>query len=342
MTAGSPLNDGVLTEAAGWRLRLHELGVSTTQEFESWRASSPKHEAAWNSVEAPWRYMGDQATAPELIAVRGAALERARREGRARWQDRHVGRLGRLGLIGTAAAACLLVAVAGAFYIHQLPVAYRTGTSERRVVTLEDGSTVSLDSRSEIAVRYAQHARELTLVRGQGRFDVAHDVERPFSVVAGDQKVVATGTSFEVDLIDSRVMVTLIEGHVVVLDRQEPDHEHTGSAAPREGVKLEPGERLVALKNARLSVQHVNLERATAWQSGYLIFEDETLASAVERVNRYARNPVVIRDPSAAALRFSGVFKEGDTAAFVDSVARYLPIDGQVHDDGSIELKHRE
>ena len=339
MTDGSPLTDAVLAEAAGWRVRLHELGVLTTQELEAWRASSPEHEAAWVQVEAPWRYLGDQATAPELIAVRGATLERARREGRARWRDRRASPFGR---VATAAAAGVLLVVAGAVYVHQLPATYRTSTAERQVVTLEDGSTVSLDSRSEVAVRYTKHARELTLVRGQGRFDVAHDIERPFSVVVADRKVLATGTSFDVDLVGSQVMVTLIEGHVVVLDRQDAEIEDAGSSLPRGGVTLEPGERLVTAKNARPSVQRVSVERATAWQAGYLVFKDETLASAVERVNRYARNPVLISDPSAAPLRLSGVFREGDTSAFIDSVTRYLPIEGQMHDDGSVELRRRD
>jgi len=30
-----------------------------------------------------------------------------------------------------------------------------------------------------VQVRYSAHARELTLAKGQVRFDVAHDVERP-------------------------------------------------------------------------------------------------------------------------------------------------------------------
>src|SRR3546814_3966246 len=76
---------------------------------------------------------------------------------------------------------------------------YRTVLGERRVVTLADGSTVSLDAASEVRVAYSERARELALVRGQARFDVAHDPRRPFAVQARDQRVVATGTAFNVD-----------------------------------------------------------------------------------------------------------------------------------------------
>src|SRR3546814_1264895 len=81
---------------------------------------------------------------------------------------------------------------------------YRTVLGERRVVTLADGSTVSLDAASEVRVAYSERARELALVRGQARFDVAHDPRRPFAVQARDQRVVATGTAFNVDLLDRK------------------------------------------------------------------------------------------------------------------------------------------
>jgi transmembrane sensor len=345
-----PLNDVLLEEAARWLACLHELNASTTPEFEAWRRSSPEHEEAWAHVSAPWHFLGEQAAAPELIALRGAALERARRTARARWGDRRSGLLRPRAL--SAAAAVLIAIAAGAFYLRQLPTVYRTDIGERRVIQLEDGSSIALDSRSEVTVRHTKYAREVTLVRGQGRFDVAHDVERPFSVQAGDRKVVATGTSFDVDLVGSDVVVTLIEGHVVVLDRQgndrEADARASGSALPQDGVKLEPGERLVA--SARLSasarvapvVQHVNLERATAWQAGQLVFDDEALAAAVERINRYSGLKISVSDPAAAAMRFSGVFKEGDTRAFVDTVTHYLALEETVRVDGTIELRRRK
>jgi transmembrane sensor len=323
-----------LSEAARWRVRLTEEGAEATAEFEAWRALSPEHELAWAIVDTPWRVLGEQGSTPEFIALRSAALERARRAGRSRWRDRRVHPFRRL--TGVAAAAALL-AMIGAAYLSERPTIYRTHLAERRVVTLEDGSTLSLDSQSEVSVRYTRDARKLALVRGQARFDVAHDAERPFSVEAADRKIIATGTSFDVDLVNQRVIVTLIEGHVVVLDRRKGE-----PGASPEVVKLEPGERLVAALHATPSVEHVNIERASAWQSGQLVFENATLASALERVNRYARHPVIVEEPAVAALRFSGVFNETDTQAFIDTVTRYLSLEEETRADGSVELKHRD
>ena len=101
------------------------------------------------------------------------------------------------------------------------PDDYQTAAGERRVVTLADGSRLSLDASSEVTVQYRKHARDLHLLKGQARFDVAHDKSRPFSVVAGNQRVIATGTAFNIDMAGPKVFVTLIEGHVVVVNETE-------------------------------------------------------------------------------------------------------------------------
>lgn len=344
--AHSAPDDSPLVVAARWLARLHEEGVASTPDFEAWRARSPEHELAWRHTVGPWRYLGEQASSPELITLRSQALERARHEGRARWHDRRPWLLRPPAL---AAAAALIVGVGAALiYLGQLPSTYRTQMGERREVRLADGSSVALDSDSEVSVRYSRHARELVLMRGQAHFDVAHDIERPFSVEAGDRKVIATGTSFDVDLLGAELTVTLIEGHVVVLDRDKDNRAGAGADWPQDGVKLDAGERLVTAAHTRAetsggtSVERVNLQRATAWQAGQLVFDDEPLGTAVERVNRYSRIKLLVKDPRAAALRFSGVFNEGDTKAFIDTVTRYLSLQARPEPDDSVELTRRE
>src|SRR5262249_25765545 len=152
----------------------------------TWLAQDPRNAAAWDRIQTPWRLLGEQSTAPELIRLRRAALAHAHDAGYDRWtrSKRFVSPTAL-----AAAAGILLVAMATLllWYTQRFDV-YRTQAGERRVVTLSDGSQIALDSRSEVRVRYTAHARELILAKGQARFDVAHDVERPFSVVAAGQE----------------------------------------------------------------------------------------------------------------------------------------------------------
>jgi transmembrane sensor len=166
---------------------------------------------------------------------------------------------------------------------------------------------------------------------------------------------VATGTAFNVDLLGADLFVTLIEGHVVV----RPEGVSTpaaGSASPGYGtqrssgagstpdpntptsIALEAGEQLVISPSAAPKVSHVNTDRATAWESGKLVFENEPLASIVVRVSRYGAHPIVIGDEQTSKLRISGVFHEGDVTGFVSTLVSYLPVSAQQGADGSIRL----
>lgn len=325
-----------LAEAAAWRTHLTEAGENSI-EFERWLATDPANEAAWRQVQGPWELFGEQATAPALIEARRAALGRARMAA----HRQH----GRRGVFGKIAAAVALIAVgAGLIWSLQQPQVYRTELGERRVVTLRDGSQLSLDSQTEVRVRYSEDARSLTLVQGQARFDVARDVERPFAVSAGGQKIVATGTAFNVDLMGVNLLVTLIEGRVVVLDEHPEAERKRGSPGnvetPRP-VELQAGQQLMLAPSKPPEITPASIERATAWQSGRLVFEDELLSSVTARVSRYTATTLQVTDERAATLRISGVFTTGDINGFVDTVTEYLPVRAERGEGGAIALVYR-
>jgi transmembrane sensor len=349
-----------LEQAAAWRARLAESADLHAAEFSSWLAQDPRNREAWRRVQAPWEVLGQHATSPGVIRLRRASLVHAHdaMRGHLVW-PRRFRRPARL----TAAAACVLAA-AGAFLLWQQgrPDVFRTGFGERRVVTLADGSQITLDSRSEVTVRYTADARALTLVRGQARFDVAHDVARPFSVTADGHKVVATGTAFDVDLLGPKLLVTLLKGHVVVLPQSEPTRPWVPDAA-REGagsatlagaesralssagdamdrIYLDPGEQLVMVPSAEPRISHVDIERVTAWERGEIVFDNEPLARVIRRMNRYGPRHIVIGDDRAGALRISGVFHEGDVDGFVSTIAAYLPIRAHERPDGEVILRY--
>ncbi|PZU44056.1 MAG: iron dicitrate transport regulator FecR [Sphingomonas sp.] len=328
----SPQDIVRLAEASAWRVRLTEDGLESCEAFEDWR-SDPDNAAAWEQVDAPWRRMGEEATSPELMAARVGALQRARRaERKRRTMQPHI-----LRLVSALAVAFLLLGVLGWRWVALQPDVYLTGPGERRVVKLVDGSIVSLDSTSEVRVHYTDKARQLTLVSGQARFDVAHNADRPFTVKAGAQTVVATGTAFNIDKLGAEVLVTLLEGRVTVLNLPAG---RTPSARVAGPMALAPGQQVVIRQTADPEVKSVSASRATAWETGQLIFEDEPLSDAVARVARYGGRRLSV-EGKAADLRISGVFKAGDTATFIDAVSAYLPVEATADASGAIMLRSR-
>lgn len=348
----------LLEQAAAWRARLADVPDLRTHELSSWLAQDSRNREAWKAVQVPWDALGQHAAAPSVIELRRAALAHAHDAVRSNlWPKRF-----RRPAIAAGAAACLLAASAFLFWQQYQSDTLQTGFGERRVVTLSDGSQVTLDSRSEVTVRYTADARTLTLVRGQARFDVAHDISRPFTVTAEGHKVVATGTAFDVDLLGPKLLVTLLNGHVVVLPQKAPTIPWIPNAAPEgtgsstragaesralsaagdamDRIYLDPGEQLVMSSNGGPQVSHVDIDRVTAWERGEIVFDNEPLASVIQRMNRYGPRQIIAGDDRAASLRISGVFHEGDVDGFVSTIAAYLAVKARERPDGNVVLTY--
>lgn len=327
--ASKHLIDPALFEtAASWASRRGEGMLSPEEEadFQAWLDASPLHVRALEQVDAGWLALADAANAPDLVAMRGGALERARRMNGRRWARNALSNRGRM----LALAAMLLIAVfTGGTAWRMTPQTYETGIGERRVVALSDGSHVSLDGATEVRVRFFNNRRELWLDHGRAKFDVAHDPLQPFTVTAGNRTVVATGTSFSVELVNRQMRVVLYEGSVSVLDdavQGQPrpvivDRQLASQA-------LTPGRELIAPIGPTpiASTVAVDPVRSRAWEAGQLMFDDEPLPVAIARLNRYSSAQLVVGDDIAANMRVSGVYNAGDVAAFLDGTTRVLPL----------------
>ncbi|NIJ46680.1 FecR family protein [Rhizomicrobium electricum] len=263
--------------------------------------------------------------------MRARAIRQMQKPGRVRTLPRK--------LLFRAAAAVVLASVLGgsALYMYMVsPVTYETGVGTRRIVALPDGSRISLDSDSEVRVRYTDAVRKIILEHGRARFDVAHDTTRPFTVTAGSEMVVAIGTSFNVEKIGSKVLVTLIQGRVVIKNSTGAKVE----TARQNPVALKAGEEFEVARDNNPVVKQADMKTATAWEAGQLIFKNVSLEEAAARENRYTKKAIAV-DPSVATLRISGVFNAGDVSAFVNAVTNYFPVQATTTADDQILLQSK-
>lgn len=308
-------------EAAAWFARLNQRQVSlaTLEAFRLWR-QSPGNRSAYKAVEAQWSAMAALRDQPEVdLAVAGAlARGGAARSGRSRLMS--------LGIGGAAAAGLIAVAFGGYAFLNR--GALTTGVGEQRIVQLADGSTVRLDTDSRIVLRFAAGERRVALDRGQAFFDVAHDPSRPFIVQAGDTTVRAVGTRFDVRRDGDQVRAVLVEGVVQV---------RTASAATV--WTLQAGQQITSGDGAP-QAREADVQAATGWTSGHIVFEAVPLAAAVAEVNRYSQRKVVLDDEALAAVPVTGVFDSGDVGAFVSAVCLLHPLKAEPDSDGGVRLVH--
>jgi transmembrane sensor len=312
--------------------------------LESRLAGDPKFADAYRRVRGSWDAVDRHATSPELMALREQAIARARLASARRWslpgaRSWHGRRW--------AVAAAIIVACGGVWQLSPYayePGVYKTGFGEQKVVELSDHSHIALDARTRLRIRFSADARTAQLLEGQAQFSVAKDPARPFKVEAGPKTIVAVGTVFDVEYVDRQVHVAMLEGRVAVLTQGS---QGTGSAqgsemqlSERSPIELSAGESLQVRADGTSTVlPKADIEAATAWREGKVIFRNETLSEAVRRLNRYSRQQVVVDDPALAQMKVSGVFDAGDAQTFVEAMQVYLPVVADFSRSSSIHLR---
>jgi transmembrane sensor len=324
------------TEAAAiWWLRLQkDESAVFSAEFRDWVAL-PENEREFQALELAAETLDKFGTSPSIAEMRRSARAWFHNEdasqSRSSWSSWSA-----LTPAYAMAAAALLVAVAGgAYWFVSQPISYQTAVGERRTVALQDGSRILLDSNSEVDIRYSQTARAVTLAKGRARFDVAHDRARPFAVAAGTETVTAVGTSFDVELRGTKVLVTLVQGRILITDGSDRAIRREQASAP---IELSAGQQLVISTDRKPVIAPADFAVTQAWQAGRLIFRGERLADAVEQINRYTDHPIAV-DPSAASFPVSGVFNTGDTKSFVSAATDFYPIEAVSDANGAITLR---
>lgn len=299
-------------EAADWWARMHGSDAERSRlDFERWRAADPARRAAYARLEAEWETAG---------GLRNTAMGRARQLPRksswAGWGTR------RVALAGTA--ACLALVVAGVAWrgwqedSQPALASLASGVGQIRTLHLPDGSTVTLDTDSVVALAFTDARRVVRLVQGRARFDVARNAVRPFVVETNGQSVVATGTVFDVALWRGSVQVNLLRGSVDV--RRELGSSRGSVAHLTEGQSCTFAAGQTAPAIGRTP------DGANRWVAGMLSFDGVPLGDVLAQANRYSRVQVRLGDATLAPLRVTGVFRPVPTATLAGSLAAALSL----------------
>jgi len=307
------IHDHIRDEAIGWLIGFceQEINADGLRRFERWLKASPEHVQAYLQISALWeaadRLNRTNALQIDELVQRAAAERSIVKLQPAADRLRSVGatRVGRGIMHGRAALAASLVvltfsAIAAFWWQSHRSMVYATSVGEERTITLSDSSTVALDARTKIRVRYTKGLRTIELVEGQALFRVEHNRARPFVVTAGDATIRDVGTQFDVRRDGAATTVTVLQGRVT-----------TG------GVYVSAGQRVVVAPRSTLHPVRVNARLAIAWMEGKLVFDAIPLSDVIRDFNRYSLKPVTIDDPQILSLHVSGTFDARNSAQLV-------------------------
>lgn len=269
----------------------------TTEEreaIESWRRAHPAHELELMLAED--LFGGDElamALAPYAAQLDAAPEARALPVWTRLRQAFDANPVWAWGLGGSAAAAAVAVMMLGAQLstpsslapgVYDLPaeqhLAFATDRAETATHILPDGSQLVLSGDSAVELTYSDARRDVYLVSGEAYFDVAHDVERPFTVHVDDISFQALGTAFNVDRRASSAELSVFEGRVAARlgDRNQP-------FGPGEGVSVSTSDF------TRFSFDP---DGGVDWQEGWLEARRMRLEDAALELQRYSDRRILV------------------------------------------------
>lgn len=299
-------------------------------EIRDWIASDPRHAVAFARIDAAWamaeRLKGspcaiESTNHAELAAIAADVPEPSRRGV----------------IVGMAAAGLALLSVPVGLALLKGQGRYSTLKGERRTIKLPDGSTLNLNTASQVEVAYDKGHRLIRLVEGEALFDVAHDPARPFIVAVKSTRFRAVGTAFNVRLRSDVVELTVTEGVVSVRDNDHGDDKvQPAEIAAGGGAVVRSGTIAVTPLDRELVSQRV------AWREGIIALDGNTIEQAVAEFNRYRDHPMVIGDPRIASLRIGGRFEVRESDRFLAALQRSFPIRALPGADQSVLLVYDE
>lgn len=278
----------LLEEAMDWLMRMNETpqDAEVDRQWQAWMQRSDMHVAAWTRICRTWAALGKQPPLTQTTPVQpvGTARQISRR---------------RTNLsLGALLAICLSVAVFGPALRIRLDADFRTDAGEMEIVTLADGSRITLAPETAIAEDFRASARGIRLLAGEAFFEVTPDPQRPFTVETGSASVRVLGTAFNVRETADGTRVELAHGAISLTP--------TGNAG--ETIALSPGDVVtVAKTSGETKRSQVAPGEIAVWRDGQLSVSDETLADVVGLIQRQHTAWIMLQG-DVASLRVTGLY----------------------------------
>lgn len=306
-----------MDEAMAWLMRIRDASLSEGDlaEWAVWYESDDRNKRAFDEMQRFWIGAG-------ALAAGGAGrarIEGLLEEGPNRTAMPPVRRAGSRLLVPLALAASAAVLV---FMIRALVPGLFSRASPApahpplvRETLLPDGSKVELAPRSVLQVRYTPAERRVVLRTGEAYFSVIHDPARPFTLSVNGLLIRDVGTAFNIRDADGRTVVTVIKGAIDVV------------AGKTAALRITAGEQANWDRTARPVLAKADVARALSWREGRLEYVAQPLSSVIADVNRYARRPVIIGDPSAGAILFTGTVFTRTADDWVQSLPNEFPVE---------------
>ena len=296
-------SDKIEDNAAKWMARKlsGDMTASEVRDFEAWLAEDDRHKTVFEAYEMANFSLDDAETKllaenfeEELLDLSEAQTTNVP------WRS--------------IAASAAVAMIAGSlfltsFFSTKTQDIFITAFGESSGHVLADGSSVTLNTNSKVAIDYSRANRLVQLDKGEVLFNVERNPKRPFIVETPHGDITVTGTVFNVLTEATATVISVVSGAVDI----SPD------ASPR--ITLMSGQRIEIDNKGRGGViLNFDPNNALAWRDGKARYNTKPLGNVIADLNRYFERPIVLGDSSLADLSVTGEFDVKDQQTVINAL----------------------
>lgn len=297
-------NQKLQDQALDWFTRFQSGTVSDAErtEFTQWYAKSDKHAGCYDKVESLWESPALDIAAQRVEQKKSTLkpmMQQAEKITAFSWKP-----------IWAIAASLFLFAIIGPNIINaHFNADIVTATGEQKLLKLDDGTQLTLNTESAVDIALSEQFRDVTLLDGEIYLDVTKDASRPFRVHVDDVLVKVLGTRFSVQRKKDSIVVSGHSGQIAV------------STQNGEPMIITVGERIV-VKAGELFSDKINPNQAFSWANNRFTFDDQPLGDVLAELDRYYYGKIVITNDEVAKMRISGSYSLTDPKKIAHSISR--------------------
>ncbi|MEM9159006.1 MAG: FecR domain-containing protein, partial [Verrucomicrobiota bacterium] len=204
---------------------------------------------------------------------------------------------------------------------------YVAAASEKRELTLEDGTSVLMAPGSLLEIVFNEKIREVRLIKGAAIFDIAPE-DRAFLTKAGDYEIRDIGTIFSVE-VRSEIAGEELEIAGVEVEVKEGAVEIVNTAVnASQAARVEEGETTVWREpEVTPEVEPFSVERFAEWQNGFLSYRNRSLAEVLADLGRTYGLEIRMEDQTLSEETITGTMPVDDLVDAIGLLETLLPVE---------------
>lgn len=253
----------------------------------------------------------------------------------------------------SVAAVLLVIGLGSIFFAEEksVPVAvyaqtYQTKAGERKKVTLPDGSTVWLNSKSTLKLdENFNESNRLVSLQGEGYFDVKHS-KKPFKVQTSEFEINVLGTAFNVKAYPDEITseATLIRGlitmqpvnggGIITLKPSQKITLYKKTAA----TTLPQQKRQLKISHPEITIDHYQLARdstvvETAWVQNKIEILDQDFLEIKTILEKWYNVKITFTSPEIEKYRFTATFNNETIKEVLDALQQVEKFNYEIKGD---------